>query len=200
MPFREPFEPEHFRLRHLHRGEVDAELRPARAADAITWARDWQPVLLRHGRPDGEWPWPEHIARAQTEEGYLTLAVARHGSVDALMSLTEQREKSRLAPDRTVTYIEYIGIAPEHQEPPIGERLITGLGRAMFEIAAEIATASGGHGLVGLHAKPDVENFYRKLRLHECAAEKCEDGTWRYFEACTFWLRGERLRLGKAAT
>jgi len=150
-------------------------------------------------RPDGEWPWEAHITRAEINDGYLTLALVHDGALDALMSLTEQREKSRLVPDRTVTYIEFIGVAPQHQEPPIGERAIKGLGRTMFEIAAQIATAVGGHGLVGLHAKPDVENFYRKLRLHECAQEECEDGTWRYFEACAFWLRGERLRLGKAA-
>jgi hypothetical protein len=69
----------------------------------------------------------------------------------------------------------------------------------MLEIAAKIAAAPGGSGLVGLHAKPDVEDFYRHLRLHECAKEECEDGSWRYFETCAFWLRGEHLRQGKAA-
>jgi hypothetical protein len=116
------------------------------------------------------------------------------------MSLTEKQERSRLDPSRTVVYVEFVGVAPEHQPPPVGQRMIKGLGGLMLKVAAEIATAIGVDGLIGLHAKPDVEDFYRSLRLHECAAEDCEDGRWRYFEACAFWLRGERLRKGEAAT
>lgn len=199
MPFRESFKPKPFRLLHSHRGEVEAVLRPARVADVETWAREWQPVLRRHDRPDGDWPWDVHVARAEATDGYLCLAVARDGALDALMSLTEKQERSRLDPRRTVVYIEFVGVAPEHQQPPTGERRIKGLGRLMLEIAAGIATEIGANGLIGLHAKPDVEDFYRGLRLHECAAEECEDGTWRYFEACTFWLPGERLRKGEVA-
>lgn len=200
MPFREPFKPAHLPLRHLDRGVVQAELRPACPADVATWARDWQPMLRHHGRPDGEWPWEAHIARAASDPGYLCLAVARDGALDALLSLTAEREKSRLDPARTVTYVEYVGIAPEHQKEPVGRRVIKGLGQLMVEVAAKIATAEGGNGLVGLHAKPDVEDFYRHIRLHECANEMCEDGTWRYFETCAFWLRGEQLRRGELAT
>ena len=176
------------------------DLRPACAADAVTWAQDWQPVLRRHARPDGEWPWEKHIARAESDEGYLCLAVVRDGALDALMSLTERLEKSRLDPDRTVMYVEFVGVAPEHQPQPVGERTIKGLGGLMLKIAGETAAAAGGNGLIGLHAKPDVEDFYRTHRLHECAKEVCEDGTWRYFETCAFWLRGERLRKGEVAT
>ena len=78
--------------------------------------------------------------------------------------------------------------------------MIKGLGGLMLKIAAETSTAAGGNGLIGLHANPDVEEFYRSLRLHECAKEECEDGTWRYFETCAFWLRAENLRQGKVAT
>lgn len=67
----------------------------------------------------------------------------------------------------------------------------------MVEVAVRIGILTGGNGVIGLHAKPDVEDFYRHLRLHECGREQCEDGTWRYFETCSFWLRGENLRQGK---
>jgi GNAT superfamily N-acetyltransferase len=200
MPFRESFAPKRFWLRHLHHKRVEAELRPASFADAATWARDWQPVLRRYARPDADWPWRAHITRAASHEGYLSLAVARDGALDALMSLTEKQEKSRLDPEHTVVYVEFVGIAPQHQAPPVGERVITGLGRVMLEAAAEIATKIGHNGRIGLHAKPDVEDFYRSLRLHECAEEECSDGTWRYFETCASWLRGERLRKGVLAT
>jgi hypothetical protein len=116
------------------------------------------------------------------------------------MSLTERLEKSRLDPDRTVVYVEFVGVAPENQVPPVGARMIKGLGGLMLKVAAETAATAGGSGLIGLHAKPDVEDVYRSLRLHECAKEHCEDGLWRYFETCAFWLRGERLRKGEAAT
>ena len=194
MPFQETFEPKRFSLRHRRLEQVEAELRPARAADALTWEKAWRPALLKHLRPDAEWPWAEHITRAESKPGYLSLAVARDGALDALMSLTEKQERSRLDPSRNIVYIEYLGVAPEHQPPPVGDRTIAGLGRLMLEIAAQIAVAKGDNGLVGLHAKPDVEDFYRALRLHECSAEVCQDGTWRYFEACPFWLRGEHLR------
>jgi len=97
-------------------------------------------------------------------------------------------------------YIEFVGVAPAHQRPPIGEQAIKGLGRTMLEVASQIGILTGGNGLIGLHSKPDVEDFYRNLRLHECAKEQCEDGAWRYFEMCAFWLRGENLRQGKVMT
>ena len=81
-----------------------------------------------------------------------------------------------------VTYVEFVGIAPQHQRPPVGEQAIKGLGGLMLKIAAEIAGAVGNSGRIGLHAKPDVEDFYRNIRLHECGHEQCEDGAWRYFE------------------
>ena len=164
------------------------------------WAQTWQPTLRRHDRPDGEWPWAAHIARAESDDGYLCLAIAREGVLHALMSLTEELEKSRLDPDRTVVYVEFVGVAPENQVPPVGERAIKGLGGLMLKVAAETAAAAGGSGLIGLHAKPDVEDVYRNLRLHECSQEECEDGSWRYFETCAFWLRSERLRKGEVAT
>ena len=107
-------------LQHSRQGDVQAELRPTRADDATIWAQSWQPTLRRHGRPDGEWPWAAHIARAESDDGYLCLAIARDGALDALMSLTEKLVKSRLDPDRTVVYIEYVGVAPENQSSPIG--------------------------------------------------------------------------------
>lgn len=124
----------------------------------------------------------------------------RDGVLDALMSLSETQETSRLDPGCTMVYVDFVGISPKHQAPPVGERTIKGLGRLMLEIAAQISTAIGSNGRIGLHAKRDVEDFYRSLRLHECANEPCEDGTWRYFETCAFWLRGENLRQGRVAT
>ena len=38
-------------------------------------------------------------------------------------------------------------------------------------------------GRIGLHSKPDAENFYRNtLKLREFTREVTEDGEWVYFE------------------
>ena len=182
VPFDAPFAPAAFQVEHAEDGTVDVQLVEATPADAAVWAETWQPSLAAHGRPSATWPWAEHIARAVTTPGWLCLAIRRGNNLDALMSLRLGRHESQLAPGADFVYIEYVGVAPIHQAPPLGRRLICGLGRTLVIVALAVSRTCGADGRVGLHSKPEVEAFYRRLGFEELGLDVTEDGTWRYFE------------------
>jgi hypothetical protein len=98
------------------------------------------------------------------------------------MSVRMGRGESQVTPGADVVYIEYVGVAPVHQAPPLGRRLIAGLGTTLVVVAIGLARACGAEGRVGLHSKPEVEDFYRRLGFDELGPDVTEDGTWLYFE------------------
>jgi ribosomal protein S18 acetylase RimI-like enzyme len=158
-------------------------LRTAHTSDAATWATTWQNQLRAHHRDDGEWHWQEHIERAETEADSLCLCVDGPNGLEAMLSLRLFPGSSRLQASCDTVYIEYVGVAPWNQSPPIGEARVKGLGRALIRIALALSMELGKEGRVGLHAKPDVEGFYRKLGFTEVGFEDEEDGKWLYFES-----------------
>lgn len=52
----------------------------------------------------------------------------------------------------------------------------------MVLVALELACSCGALGRVGLHSKPEVEEFYRRLGFEELGRDVTDDGTWLYFE------------------
>ena len=150
--------------------------------DAELWARDWQPVLTDADRPDGQWPWKEHISRARSDAGWLALTLGRGSTLDGLLSLRLAPGGSRLSLGADIVYVEYIGIAPSHQWPPLGQRLIRGIGKTLMLATMRTSQKIGCRGRVGLHSKPDAVPFYRSLRMTEVEYEQTDDGRWLYFE------------------
>ena len=90
-------------------------------------------------------------------------------------------EGSRLSPGNRVLYIEYLGIAPANLRPPWGTQVLKGLGMFLVQRAAEMALEHL-EGRVGLHALPNVEAYYPKLRFTAVGREETDDGKLLYFE------------------
>lgn len=164
--------------------------------DVATWERTWRPVLEAHQRPEAAWPWREHIDRARREADHLALAIRRGADLEALISLRLGRGESQLSPGSDLVYIEYVGVAPSHLRPPIGRRVMSGLGSVLVLTTLQIATECGCDGRVGLHSKPDAEDFYRRLSFRELRYDQTEDGKWLYFEMVP---EGARIALAAAA-
>jgi hypothetical protein len=180
--FPKPF-PVPIRIKHASFGFVAAEVATARSEDFTTWQRTWQPRL--GDRYDGRWGWAAEIAASENQEGRLCLAVRRGENLDALLSLSLDPLGSRLAARQSLLYIEYLAVAPDHQQPPIGRRLVRGLGRVLLATTVGLSVDGGIRGRVGLHSKlePDTLAFYRGLTgLTELPEEDTEDGRWPYFE------------------
>ena len=182
MPFSQPFPKITFPVEHAQKGTVELELREATTEDANTFARTWKSTLDQHQRDDGNWEWAEHLQRAQGDPSFLCLAVTHDNELDAMTSLKWDRAASRLVPGHDMLYIEYVGVAPWHQSPPVGQRLIRGLGLLLVRTTVQLSFDLKLDGHVGLHAKPDVETFYRKIGMVEGEREQLPDGTWLYFE------------------
>jgi hypothetical protein len=182
VPFDLDFSTFDFPVVHQTKGEQIALLRVATLDDVGIWEKTWQPVLREKGQYDGEWPWHEHIEHALEHKDALCLAVIRGEELDALASFRIQRSTSRLEGGKDLIYIEYVGTAPWHQPPPVGELQIRGLGKMLLRLAVNLSKQLGLEGRVGLHSKKEVEGFYRKIGMHEVKREDTGDGTWLYFE------------------
>jgi hypothetical protein len=180
VPFPVEVNPTPLELVHKTQGLVPTFLRLATLADADLWEQTWQPLLRSAGRADGEWAFRAHIERALREDGWLCLVVEREHALEAWLSLS--RAPSRLSPSQELLYVEYVGIAPQNQLPPVGQRVLKGLGRILIVSAIELSQKLGLDGRIGLHSKKEVEGFYRSLGLKELFYEPTEDGEWLYFE------------------
>jgi hypothetical protein len=169
-------------VEHAFEGRVSVELRTATPSDAVLWERDWKPPLTQAGHPAAQWPWDAHIERAKGEDGRLCIALARADRLEALASLVVEEANSRLEEGANIIYVEYVGVAPEHLQPPLGRRAIKGLGGILVAQAVRLSNELGFQGRVGLHSKPEVEGFYSRLGFSRVALEKTPDGKWLYFE------------------
>jgi hypothetical protein len=183
VPFSAGIEPVSFPVSHTILGDCTATIRVSELADANRWEKTWKPTLQAHQRGDGFWEWREHISRALTEKDWLCVSIVRGEELDAMLSLKLERGTSRLEPRTDLVYIEYVGVAPHNQSPPIGNKQIKGLGKLLVKLAVRVSTSLKLEGRIGLHAKPDVEDFYRRLGLVACEREDTGDGIWLYFEA-----------------
>ena len=100
-----------------------------------------------------------------------------------MMSLTLDLSRVHDASGARVVYVEYLGVAPENLPPPIGTKAIRGLGVVLMREAIRLAFELGLDGRVGLHSKPEAEDFYRRLGLLPVGREQTQDGSWLYFES-----------------
>jgi hypothetical protein len=188
------FPPRVLTVAHRLLGSVEVVLRRSALDDLELWRRQWQAAYA--ARPEGTWPWEEHIARALATPGlFLCLSLARGGALDALMSLSYEAGASRLKAGGDRVYVEYLGVAPPHRQPPLGSREISGLGKALAgTVAPAVSMETAAFGTVGLHSKDDAVPLYQAIDMLELGREETDDGTWLYFEGGPEWA-ARRLNL-----
>jgi hypothetical protein len=192
VPFSSTVEPAPVALVHADLGTVNATLREARLEDVQVWERDWRDPLVEKARPDGAWPWNGHVRRSLSEQDSLVLVLEREHQLEGMISMRIARAESKLAPGADLLYVEYVGVAPINQSDPVGTRRIAGIGTFLVLTSLQLAMDVGCDGRVGLHSKPDVEDFYRKRGFEDLGHDETDDGLWLYFEMSP---EGARLQI-----
>lgn len=96
------------------------------------------------------------------------------------MLIETQVHCSWYAPRRRVVYVHSLATAPWNRAnlPNPTCRAVVG---ALLEFAQYRSEALGYGGLVGTHALPDAEDFYRRMSMSECGADE-ERENLVYFE------------------
>jgi glycine/D-amino acid oxidase-like deaminating enzyme len=98
-----------------------------------------------------------------------------------LMLIETLGNRSWFEPHRRVVYLHSLATAPWNrpsiQDPP-RYRLV---GTMLLRFARQLSEALGYGGLVGLHALPEAEDFYRRMSLIDCGLDAKKENLT-YFE------------------
>mgnify|MGYP001582299006 FL=1 len=164
--------------------EVPADILPLRPNKHLRLVASWKPLLKKYKQEDASWDWKRILTDAQQAEErgegkFEHYALDCEAGLQALMTIETKARRSRVTGARIV-YVEYLATAPSNrpriQKPP----RFKGCGSAMIRMAA-LRSRALGFGCVGLHSKPDAEDFYRGAGFTDFGPDEAEDGL-RYFE------------------
>lgn len=152
------------------------------------WQEHWKDFAYEHDVPASEsdhWDWlgkslfPGHVGH---DVEFLIVAAADRGGdrCHGLMKLVWPKE-SRLAPGRSVLYVDYLEIAPwNRSDCPVRE--VTGLGTALIAHSVVLSAELGFEGRLALASLPQAKMFYAGLGMAECGFGSGRDHKLPYFE------------------
>jgi hypothetical protein len=112
---------------------------------------------------------------------YESYAIECEGMTQGLMLIAIGGYRSWVEPQRRLVYIHSIATAPWNRtqlQVPVEYRLV---GTTLLEFARFRSYELGYGGLIGLHALPGAEGFYRKLNFMDCGVDE-EKENLAYFE------------------
>jgi hypothetical protein len=173
------------RIIDLERGvdgsEIEALLVGLTDKNLTDVARHWKLRLEGTQEEDQFWDWEQKhrvYTRHAQYEGY---AIECGGMTQGLMLIAIAGYRSWVEPQRRLVYIHSIATAPWNRtrlQDPVEYRLV---GTTLLEFARFRSDELGYGGLVGLHALPGVEGFYRRLGFMDCGMDE-EKENLAYFE------------------
>jgi len=144
----------------------------------------WKGRLRRSEEEDEFWDWEfkerVYLSRANYE-GY---AIESEENTQGLMLIETREHRSQFEPYRRLVYVHSLATAPWNRpslQTPVEYRAI---GSTLLQFARYRSEELGYDGLVGLHALPGAEGFYRKMGMIECGADERKENLT-YFE----WYR-----------
>lgn len=171
-------------IQSSNREWVDAWICSANAGHLEQFEHFWKPVLLETIEEDRYWEWRRKQRTYGARLGAEMYAIVCNQTVQGLMLVETLGYRSWFAPNRRILYVHSLATAPWNrpsiQNPP-EYRLI---GSTLMEFARYRSEELGYGGLVGVHALPGAENFYRRLGMVECEPDP-EKEQLVYFE----WYR-----------
>lgn len=160
---------------------IEAKLCLATEKHLQNFEQNWQPVLLNTGEEDRYWNWLQKKRIYGSRLGAESYAVECEQMTQGLMLMETLGHRSWFKPRQRIVYIHSVATAPWNrsaiQEPP-KYRFV---GSVLLEFARHRSIELGYQGLVGLHALPEAEEFYRRLGMIECGSDPDKDGLI-YFE------------------
>jgi len=143
--------------------------------------QNWKPLLMGSIEEDQYWEWRSKQRIYGSQLGAESYAIEYQGQLQGLMLIQPLGYRSWFDPNRRIIYVHSLATAPWNrptiQNPP-AYRLV---GSALLEFARYRSQELGYGGLVGLHALPSAESFYRRMDMDECGSDPDKDGLI-YFE------------------
>jgi hypothetical protein len=144
----------------------------------------WQQCLRQVDAVDelADWDWKKRVFVARGEaEGY---AIEWENMTQGLMILRSRGRRSWIDPNRRIVYVSRLATVPWNRleiQNPVTLKLVGG---TLLKFAQFRSETCGYGGLVGVHALPEAEAFYRKLAMTDCGCDAAFENL-RYFE----WYR-----------
>jgi hypothetical protein len=173
------YEVEIFQVRNRQR--VVARLCSMTEPHLGAFERDWKPSLLGSIEEDQYWEWRSKQRIYGSQLGAESYAIEYQEQLQGLMLIQPLGHRSWFDPNRRIVYVHSLATAPWNrsaiQNPP-AYRLV---GSVLLEFARYRSQELGYGGLVGLHALPSAESFYRRLNMDECGPDSNQEGLV-YFE------------------
>jgi hypothetical protein len=161
--------------------EVEAILVSLTDKNLIDVERYWQPHLEETSEADQFWDWEQKHRIYTRNAQYESYAIECEGMTQGLMLVAIRGYRSWIESQRRLVYVHSIATAPWNRtqlQNPVEYRLV---GTTLLEFARFRSYELGYGGLVGLHALPGAEGFYRKLQFMDCGVDE-EKENLAYFE------------------
>jgi hypothetical protein len=168
-------------LRVCDRQLVEAQLSSLTDKHLQDFEQYWKPRLTASGEGDEDWDWERKHRIYGKLPGVEAYAIECEQITQGLMLLETLGHRSGIMPGRRIVYVRSLATAPWNRpsiENPPSYRLV---GSTLLEFARYRSNELGYGGLVGLHALPGAEEFYRRLGMLDGGADP-EQGTLVYFE------------------
>ena len=168
-------------LRVRDRQPVEAQLCSIQSKHLDDFERHWKPVLLGSLEEDQYWDWKRKNRIYGSSAGAEAYAIECEQMTQGLMLIKTLGHRSWFESFRRVVYVHFLATAPWNrpsvQDPP-RYRLS---GTLLLRFARQRSEEVGYLGLVGLHALPEAEHFYRRMGMIDCGLDARKDNLT-YFE------------------
>jgi hypothetical protein len=174
-------------LRVRDRARIEAKLYRSSVRHYEAVEQTWRPLFAGANEVDGNWDWERKQRLYGSRIGAESYALECEGRTQGLMLIETMGHRSWFEANRRIVYVHSIATAPwnrpEIQMPP-DYRLV---GSALLGFARYRSERLGYRGIVGLHALPSAEAFYRRLNMMDCGIDRERDNMM-YFE----WYQQEQ--------
>jgi hypothetical protein len=168
-------------LRVHDRTPVAGWLRSIRANHLDDFERLWKPVLTESMEADQYWDWEQKSRTYGNRLGAEQYAVECENLTQGLMLIETLGHRSGFDAHRRVVYVRSLATAPWNRRPLNQAPLYRFVGTVLLTFARYRSEELGYGGLVGLHALPGAEAFYRQSGMMDCGVDAAADNLV-YFE------------------
>jgi hypothetical protein len=162
-------------LRVQDRTPIAGWLRSISAKHLDEFERLWKPVLMESTEADQYWDWEQKSRTYGNRLGAEQYAVECENLTQGLMLIETLGHRSGFEADRRIVYVRSLATAPWNRQSVNQAPLYRFVGTVLLDFARYRSEELGYGGLVGLHALPGAEAFYRQSGMMDCGVDEAAD-------------------------
>ncbi len=160
---------------------VNAEIVSLSSKHLDDFTTFWKPRLSGTKEEDSHWDWAIKLQLTNELVSYESYAVEASFITQGLMLIEIDLHRSRINPQKSLVYIDFLATAPWNRKSIEGEPQYKGVGSALYRFAIQRSLDLGYKGRISLHSLPEAEAFYRQQKLQDLGTDP-EKQNLRYFE------------------